>query len=342
MCYNTGMAQSYPEWTRLTDLLETIATHGVDRLEAEEIIEFGKLYRRAAAELSFHRSHEADPARVAFLNDLLGRCYPYVYTAPRKPWPSVLRFYAEDFPRAIRRHFGWILLATLLALIPAGIAAWITAHDRAIANQVLPSQFTGGISEQIDRHHAMTDWMKAVHRPEMAGFIMTNNITICIITFSGGLAAGIPTLYYLITTGLMLGIIAVGVAADGASTALSFWAFVAPHGVLELPAIFISGGAGLILAYALVNPGAYPRRVALRMAGAEAVKLMLGVASMLVVAGTIEGFFSPMPIREEIKFTVATCIAALLVSYFLLAGRRKIAAVNETPFGELLTPLPPV
>jgi uncharacterized membrane protein SpoIIM required for sporulation len=338
------MAQTYPEWKRLVDLLEIISAQGFDRLEADEIIEFGKLYRRAAAELSFHRTHEADPLRVAFLNDLLGRCYPYVYTAPRKPWPSVARFFTEDFPRAVRRHFGWILLATLVSLIPAVIGYWLTWSDRAIANQVLPAEFMAGIAEQIDRHHARKDWMEALYRPQMASFVMTNNIKVAILAFSGGMTGGILTLGSLLYNGVMLGIIAAGVAADGASTALSFWAFVAPHGVLELPAIFISGGAGLILAYALINPGPHPRRVALRHAGAEALKLMLGVAAMLVVAGVIEGFFSPMPIREEIKLTAATAIAALALSYFLLAGRKKTAEPTDAkhPFGELLTPLPPV
>lgn len=338
------MAQSYPEWKRLMDLLALVSAQGFDKLEAEEIIEFGKLYRRAAAELSFHRTHEADPQRVAFLNDLVGRCYPYVYAAPRKPWPSIIRFYTEEFPQAVRRHFGWILLATLVSLIPAAIGYWLTWHDRAIANQVLPAELMDSISEQIKRHHNPHDWMKALYRPEMASFIITNNIRATIIAFAGGMTAGIVTLGLLVFNGVMLGIAAAGVAADGPVTALSFWAFVAPHGILELPAIFISGGAGFLLAYAILNPGPFPRRVALRKAGAEALKLMLGVASMLVVAGTIEGFFSPMYIPEPWKYTVSMSIGILMVSYFLLGGRKKTmdAASAKRPFGELMTPLPPV
>jgi hypothetical protein len=70
---------------------------------------------------------------------------------------------------------------------------------------------------------------------------------------------------------------------------------------------------------------------------------MLGVASMLVVAGCIEGFFSPMNIAEEIKLTAASGIAVLMVSYFVLGGRKKTASDSAgRPFGELMTPLPPV
>lgn len=338
------MPPQYPEWKRLSDLLEIIATGGFDRLEAEEIVEFGKLYRRAAAELSFQRSHEVDPEKLAFLNDLLGRCYPFVYTAPRRPWPSLRRFFLADFPRAVRQHFGWILLATLVSLIPAAIGFWLTWFDRAIAYQVLPAEFLAGIEEQIHRHHTPHDWMKALERAPTASFIMTNNIRVALLAFAGGMTAGVVTLGLLITNGVMLGIIAAGVAADGPSTAMSFWAFVAPHGVLELPAIFISGGAGLLMAYAILNPGIHPRRVALRLAGAEALKLMLGVAAMLVVAGLIEGFFSPLPINEAYKFTAATIIAALALCYFLFAGHAPAEPrpTRGNPFGELATPLPPM
>jgi uncharacterized membrane protein SpoIIM required for sporulation len=339
------MAQTYPEWQRLSDLLEVIVAQGVERLEAEEIVEFGKLYRRAAAELSFHRTHEIDPEKLAFLNELVGRCYPYVYTAPRRPWPSVAAFYARDFPCALRRHFGWILLATLISLIPAAVSFALTLVNRAIADQVLPPQLMAGLEEQIRRHHAPQDWLGLLqgNAPWQASRIMTNNIGITITVFAGGMLLGIPTLFHLINTGVMLGVCAAAVALDGPSTAMGFWAFVAPHGVLELPAIFIAGGAGLLLAYAIINPGTQPRRVALRVAGAEALKLMLGVASMLVVAGCIEGFFSPTLYREEIKYTVAICVALLFVSYFLFAGREKQAdATPATPFGDLVTPLPPV
>ena len=74
---------------------------------------------------------------------------------------------------------------------------------------------------------------------------------------------------------------------------LSLWSFVAPHGVLELPAIFIAGGAGLLLARGLLFPGWLPRREALRRSAAEAGRLVLGIFPLLVVAGTTEGFFSP-------------------------------------------------
>ena len=336
------MMREYPEWERLHELLQVITAEGFGKLGAEEIIEFGKLYRRAATELSFHRTRGVDQPRIAFLNDLVGRCYAQVYVAPRHPWPSVVRFFAADFPRAVRRHFVWILLATLISLLAAAIGAFLTGYDRALAGQVLPAELMSMMDPLVARHHTPNEWMSALKQAPAASFIITNNIRIAIMAFAGGMTGCLLTIYLLIFNGVMLGVVGAAVAADGPSTALNFWAFAAPHGVLELPAIFISGAAGLLLGYALLNPGELPRRVALRVAGREALQLMLGVAAMLVVAGTVEGFFSPRNLPEEIKLCVALIIFLLFVAYLALAGRDSAQTSEDAPFGQLLTPVPPV
>jgi uncharacterized membrane protein SpoIIM required for sporulation len=90
---------------------------------------------------------------------------------------------------------------------------------------------------------------------------------------------------------------------------------ILPHGILELTAISIAGGAGFLLAKALFAPGALLRSDALRLAGKEAVLLLCGVAMMLVVAGTIEGFITPLPFPAYSKLAFAMLTAIGLVAY---------------------------
>ena len=53
----------------------------------------------------------------------------------------------------------------------------------------------------------------------------------------------------------------------------------------------------------------------------EAVRLMIGVALLLVVAGTIEGFVSPAQIDPRIKYSIAAVTGLALYSYLLFVGR---------------------
>jgi uncharacterized membrane protein SpoIIM required for sporulation len=117
----------------------------------------------------------------------------------------------------------------------------------------------------------------------------------------------------LIFNGLLIGVIATACAISGMS--LQLWSFVAPHGVLELPAIMIAGGAGLRLAQGLLFPGLLPRRESVGRAGAEGVKLTLGCVPILVVAGVIEGFVSPTDLSVTMKFTMAAATFVLFVAY---------------------------
>jgi uncharacterized membrane protein SpoIIM required for sporulation len=107
---------------------------------------------------------------------------------------------------------------------------------------------------------------------------------------------------------------------------LPFWAFVFPHGSLELPAIFMAGGAGLLIARALVLPGKYRRVDAFKIYGLQAAQLVYGIIPMLLIAGAIEGFISPNPaIPDILKYVIGTLIFVLLILY---CKRQQIEAID--------------
>jgi len=158
------------------------------------------------------------------------------------------------------------------------------------------------------------------YAPEMSSLIITNNIKVTMIVFAGGIATlGTLTLYEIAFNGLMLGGMAALFAHKGFG--LDFWATIAPHGVIELSAIQIAGAAGLQFTQAILAPGRLRRIDALRLAGRRAGVLMIGVAGLLVIAGTIEGFVSPQRTSEAFRLGFGATTAVLLFAYLALAGR---------------------
>ena len=169
----------------------------------------------------------------------------------------------------------------------------------------------------LDHHKMWTDSVLSV-KPQAASGIMTNNITVCFITFAGGITAGLFTLYSLFNNGLMLG--AIAVVCRQHHMALSLWSFVAAHGALEIPSIMIAGAAGLRLAAGILFPGMLRRRAALALAGLEAVQLVAGTIPLLIIAGTLEAFLSPTHAPIALKFAVG---ASPLHRPNPLANRRR-------------------
>ncbi|NES67329.1 MAG: hypothetical protein F6K24_19845, partial [Okeania sp. SIO2D1] len=108
--------------------------------------------------------------------------------------------------------------------------------------------------------------------------------------------------------------------------------FVFPHGALELPAIFLAGGAGLLIARAILFPGKYGRVDALKFYGFQAAQLVFGVVVLLVIAGIIEGFFSPSPLVPDIfKYIVGMGLFLFLYIYCI---QKKGTGSREWGVGE--------
>ena len=96
----------------------------------------------------------------------------------------------------------------------------------------------------------------------------------------------------------------------------------------------LSGAAGLRLGRALIDPGAYSRAYALRIAGKETATLMIGVALMLTIAAFFEAFWSSssaLPIAT--KLGVGAMLWLLVLTYLFgasrHAGRRLLTDIDH-------------
>jgi uncharacterized membrane protein SpoIIM required for sporulation len=223
--------------------------------------------------------------------------------------------YLWGFPQVVRDSWVYLAIATAIFFLAAIIAWWYAWQDPAFMSLVVPEQLIEKVRDKGEL------WMGSILgiEPVAASGIMTNNISVSFRVVGGGITAGIYTVFMLAFNGLLMGAIAALVGQN--NLAYPFWAFVFPHGSLELPAIFFAGGAGLLIAKAILFPGRYLRIDALKINGLQAAQLVFGIVPMLVIAGAIEGFFSPSPIvPEPVKYMVGMVLFWLL---FIYCGRNR-------------------
>ncbi len=195
-------------------------------------------------------------------------------------------------------------------MLGAVIAWWYGWQDPSFLPLIIPESL---IATVRDRQQL---WMGSIVgiEPLASSNIMTNNLSVSLAAVAGGVTAGIYTAFLMLFNGLSLGAIAALVGQNNLS--YPFWGFVFPHGSLELPAIFFAGGAGFLLAKAILFPGRYRRADALKFSGTQAVQLVFGIVPMLIVAGIIEGFFSPNPfVPLPFKYLCGIGLFGLLVAY---------------------------
>src|SRR5262249_22068654 len=134
-------------------------------------------------------------------------------------------------------------------------------------------------------------------------------------------------LYILVYNGRMLGTLEGLVFAHGYF--VGFNGLILTHGVLELSALCIAGGSGLLLGWAILAPGRRTRRVALRETAGDAFGLLAGACAMLVVAGVIEAYVTPH-FGTLVRWSVAGLSAVLLAAWLALAGRGGVTPAPAT------------
>ncbi len=320
------VARGAPRWVTFATKLAAAQRSGLQSLGEGGVREFVAEYRALAADLARLQTAARDtPAdEIFYLSRLVAGAHNLLYRGAAFTMYDAVRFLAVDAPREVRRSWRPILFAAALLFGPAAIAYTAVVQQPAVADIFIPPQMLDRANEGVRRARAGTGYIEdpQIFRPLMASSIIANNVQVAFVAFAFGITAGIGTLLLLVLNGVSLGGV-FGVYASKGIAALLV-AFVAPHGVLELTAVCIAGGAGFLIAAALLVPGRKTRKAALVENGRRAIRLVGATSVLLLVAGTLEGFVSPIPWWPlELKLCVAAATVVGLVLY-LSAGRERV------------------
>jgi len=310
-------------WEAFRTLAARAERIGLKQLGAAEIPGFAARYREVAADLARARTYGVDPRVLEYLERVVSAGHNAVYGRHIGHRVHMDRLVLRELPAAVVAARAYVVTALLMFAVPA-MTGYVLIRERpAIAEQVLTDEMLARARAGAEHRAQGVGYAQqpSMYLPVIATGIITNNVQVAFLGFAFGITAGIGTVLLLVFNGLYFG----AVLGLFANYGLAGWllTFVAGHGVLELSAIFIAGGAGLLVARALLAPGDLTRRDALVLAGRQAVRLVGASVLLLGLAGTIEGLLSASDAPAPFKFATSGATVVLLILY-LASGRHYL------------------
>ncbi len=318
-------------WKELESFLGKFEGRSDTRFTLEDARRFHYLFQRTSSDLAKIQTFSAEPELKRYLETLVARSYPHVHEERGRRRGSFAGWFASTFPRAFRRHYKAFWLAILTALVGSAFGTFVVLADPDSKHVLLPfSHLLGDPSERVaeEEKRAADPEERADQggrRGTFSAYLMQNNIRVSITALALGLTYGVGTFIVMFYNGTILGAVFADYIHAGESEFLFAW--LLPHGVIELPAIFIAAQAGLVLGRAMLGWGTnVPLRGRLRRVRPDLVTLILGASILLVWAGLVESFLSQhhepvIPYSVKIAFGLVELV--LLVIYLAWCGRHE-------------------
>lgn len=312
------------DWQELERLITAAEKQGLRNMPPQDLARLPVYYRAALSSLSVARAISLDANLLLYLENLVNRSFIRVYGVRHHLGEAFLTFLTRRFPAEVRR-FRWMIALAFAFFLMGGVSGFVqVSRDADNFYHLVPGAMAGGRNPAASAAELQATLVEdaggvAAMLNHFASFLFTHNAQIGILSFALGFALGIPVFYLMFFNGQMLG--AMSALFHDRGLALQWWGWVLPHGVTELGAIFICGGAGLVLARAVILPGRGSRLDNLAASGRRAGILVLGAVVMLAIAALIEGLFRQLVQDTGVRYSVVGLSLLAWSYYFLLAGR---------------------
>jgi uncharacterized membrane protein SpoIIM required for sporulation len=319
--------QNKEKWKAFEEILESVEDKEV---EPETL---NRLFVEITDDLSYSRTFYPNRSVRVYLNNLAQQVFFRINKSRKAGWGTIRHFWQRELPLLAWQARRELLLSFLLFALSMAIGIFSSAMDSDFSRIILGDSYVEMTLENIEKGDPM-----AVYKEEgalgMSLGITGNNLFVAILTFLMGLLLGIGTIGILIRNGVMVGSFQYFFLERGLfqDSFLTIWM----HGALEISAIVIAGAAGLTLGKGLVFPGTYTRLQAFQVSARRGMKLMLGIAPLIIVAGFIEGFFTrytEVPDLLRLLF-ILFCFSFVLLYFVIYPYRlaRKEGEYAELPF----------
>lgn len=268
---------------------------------------------------------------TGFINSQASKIYLDIYKNRKEESNRLVNFWKYDLPLTIRKHHKTILFSFVVFTIFFIIGYFTSTRDSSLVRNIMGDDYIDMTQENIDKGNPFGVYESGNPVLSWLG-IMINNIKVAVRYFVSGIFAGIPTFFDVSRFGIEVGVFDQFMASKGFG--IDFWLVVFVHGMLEISAFIIVGGAGFILGKSYLFPGTISRIDSFKKGAKDGVKILIGLMPVFALAAFFEGLFTRLYNDLSFLTTAITSLSALFVIWYFVIypirlGRKIKLQLNE-------------
>lgn len=297
--------QNLKKWQAMEEMVgDTVFTTPDDLVEA---------YNELTSDLAFAQTQYPSSPVTAYLNDLALSLHRDLYRHKHTPWSRIVRFWTHDIPLSVYDARYCLLISLAVFVVFTVIGMLSTLGDPDFPRAILGDDYVEMTLRNIEEGQPMAVYAQGGQITSFLS-ITVNNIMVSFITYVMGIFTSFGTGYYLMNNGIMLGSFVMFFIVRGLF--VESMLAVMLHGTLELSAIVIAGGAGIMLGNGWLFPGTYGRVQSFLHAAQRSVRVLISTIPIFIIAGFIEGFFTRYTHIGDVLRLLVICASALFVIFY--------------------------
>ena len=238
-------------------------------------------------DLSYAKTFYPKSKVTRWINSIAAGIYQNIYQNKKEKYNRVFAFWKYELPLLFKKYHHILLFTFLVFLLFVLIGVFGAVKDENFIRGVLGDNYVDMTEENIAKGDPFGVY-KSENPFTMFVYIAMNNSFVALLMVIGGLVAGVGTLFAMWQNGLMLGCFQYMFFSKGLGlkSVMVIWV----HGTLEILAFVIASTAGFIIARGILFPGTYSRKASFKSAIKDALKVMIILVPVFIIAAFFESY----------------------------------------------------
>lgn len=267
-------------------------------------------------DLSYAKTFYPGSRVTRYINALASKIYLGIYQNRKEERNLLLNFWKYNVPLTVYKHRRIMLFSFFVFFLFYTVGYFTAQQDSSFIREVFGNTYVDQTEKNIAAGNPFGIYQGGNSFYMWIG-IAINNIIVSFMYFGKGLFLGAFSLEALGKESMRVGVFHYLFAAKG--YAFGFVLAVMIHGLLELSAIVMACGAGVVMGVSYLFPGTQRRLTAFKEGVKDGVKIIVGLIPVLLLAAFFEGFvtrYYKMPLVLNVSLLLVSATA--VVYYFLV------------------------